>query len=140
MTLEQRIGHQRVRHIVDSYSLVGHQHDNDDAIRFENYLQDLLSGYHHGLVELALVETLIKSWLTIPMEKGVAFLTTAHSKLKAWQQEQLQQRPITVSLTSAQFSQITGLDATVAFDALEQTELSEPSDQPLPTQVTAEST
>ena len=139
MELKQRIGHQRVGHIVDSYSLVGHNDDDNEAIHFEAYLQDLLSRYPHGLVELALVETLVKSWLTIPMEKGVAFLTKAHNQLKAWQQD-CQQRPITISLTPSQFTQITGLEAVIAFDALQQTEqieieelevLDQPVDQPV---------
>jgi len=78
--LQQRISHQRVQHIVDSYLLAG-----DEPGAFETYLHDLLSQYPHGLIELALVTTLVKKWLTIPMQKGVPFLATAHEQLKQWQ-------------------------------------------------------
>ena len=72
MDLQHRIGQQRIQHIIDSYILMG-----EEASAFESYLGELLSQYPHGLIELALVETLVKSWLTIPMVKGVPFLTTA---------------------------------------------------------------
>ncbi|MEL6602625.1 MAG: hypothetical protein AAFP20_05295 [Cyanobacteria bacterium J06614_10] len=111
MEIQQRINQQRVRHIIDSYILMG-----NEAEAFEAYLGDLLNQYPTGLVELALVETLVKSWLTIPMSKGVPFLDAAHAKLKQWQQ----QATATVSLTPSQFSQITGLDAHTAFAALTQ--------------------
>lgn len=111
MELQHRIGQQRIQHIIDSYILMG-----EDATAFEGYLSELLSQYPHGLIELALVETLVKSWLIIPMVKGVPFLTTAHNRLKAWQQEQHIIHGL--NLTPNQFSQITGLDAQVAFDAI----------------------
>lgn len=139
MELQQRISHQRVKHIVDSYSLVGHNlaEPSDEVIGFDTYLQDLLGSYPHGLIELALVETLTKSWLTVPMEKGVAFLSKAHNRLKTWQQDQQQHRPIDLNLTPAQFTQITGLDAQAAFDALV---LIERPEMPISTQAAAEST
>ena len=116
--LQQRIGQQRVQHIVDSYLLAGNEPE-----AFDTYLQNLLSQYPHGLVELALVETLVKNWLTIPMQKGIPFLTTAADQIQQWQQG-LQ----TVSLTQSQFHQITGLDPEAAFTTLEQ-----PQRQPAPT-------
>jgi hypothetical protein len=112
--LQQRISHQRVQHIVDSYLLAG-----DEPGAFETYLHDLLSQYPHGLIELALVDTLVKNWLTIPMQKGVPFLATAHEQLKQWQTDQ-QQHLLEISLTHSQFHQITGLDPNAAFAALEQ--------------------
>ncbi len=114
--LQQRISHQRVQHIVDSYLLGG-----DEPTAFETYLHDLLSQYPHGLIELALVATLVKNWLTIPMQKGVPFLTTAHEQIKQWQTNQPpHQSPLEISLTHSQFHQITGLDPNAAFAALEQ--------------------
>ncbi len=125
MELQQRISpqhvsQQRIRHIIDSYHLAG-----DDGIAFEHYLDRLLSQYPHGSIELALVETLIKSWLTIPMAKGLVFLRTAHSKLKQWQAAKHQEAPSqpgirtadspTPSFTPSQFAQITGLDAHTVF-------------------------
>jgi len=113
MELQHRIGQQRIQHIIDSYILMG-----EEAKAFEGYLGELLSQYPHGLIELALVETLVKSWLTIPMVKGVPFLKTAHNRLKAWQQDQWQHITAGLSLTPSQFSQITGLDAQLAFGAI----------------------
>ncbi|MEL7331540.1 MAG: hypothetical protein AAFN12_04795 [Cyanobacteria bacterium J06560_2] len=112
MELQQRISHHRVRHIVESYCLSG-----DDATAFDSYLGELLNQYPHGVIELALIETLIKSWLTIPMVKGLPFLRAAHHKLKQWQQTAFQDLPLP-SVTPSQFTQITGLDAQVAFTAL----------------------
>lgn len=108
----QLISQQRVRYIVDSYTLAG-----SDNEAFEDYLKQLFVQYPYGLIELALVETLVKNWLVIPMEKGVPFLTTAHEKLKQWQQS-----ASTLSLTPNQFFQITNLDPQLAFDALTETD------------------
>lgn len=127
--LQQRIGQQRVWHIVDSYLLRG-----DEAAAFETYLHDLLTQYPHGLIELALADTLIKSWLTVPMKKGIPFLTTAHRQIQQWQaqQWQIQQAQVeqprieqtrieqSIGMTRAQFYQITSLDPDIAFASLEQ--------------------
>jgi murein L,D-transpeptidase YcbB/YkuD len=128
MDIQQRISQQRVRHIIDSYRLMG---TADEADSFEAYVSELLSQYPHGLIELALVETLAKNWLTIPMQKGVTFLAAAHERIKQLQSER-QSKTLTVDLTPSQFSQITGLDPELAFAALV-----ESPDQPtaLPTQV-----
>lgn len=88
------------------------------ASQFESYVNELLAQYPSGLIELALVETLIKNWLTIPMQKGVAFLSSAHERLKQWQIEQQNSDSLSVNLTPSQFSQITGLDSKAAFSAL----------------------
>jgi len=145
MELQQRINQQRVRHIIDSYQLMG-----DDGTAFENTLNQLLSQYPHRLIELALVETLIKSWLTVPRVKGISFLGATHSKLQQWQTAKYQaaqhptDRPalntytssfapgfapdfasdFVLSFTPSQFAQVTGLDAEVTLgnptaDALE---------------------
>lgn len=115
MEVQQRIGQQRVQHIVDSYLLAGTE--NPDG--FNNYLDDLLVQYPHGLIELALIETLIENWLRVPMQKGVPFLTSAHKRLKQWQSASTAERSLHSQLTPSQFSQITGLDAQVAFAALD---------------------
>ncbi len=117
MEIQQRINQQRIRHIIDSYMLSGL---SDEADAFDAYVKDLLNQYPQGLIELALVETLTKSWLTIPMQKGIAFLATAHECLKRWQSE-----AATIALTPSQFSHITGLDPHVAFAAIAQS-----TDQP----------
>ena len=128
MDIQQRIGQQRVRHIIDSYRLMG---ADDRANGFDAYVSELLSQYPHGLIELALVETLAKNWLTIPMEKGVTFLSAAHERIKQWQLDILHSNTVTIGLTPSQFLQITGLDPQLAFSAL-----ANPADNPtaLPTQ------
>lgn len=110
MEIQQRISQQRVRHVIDSYMLRG---TVDETDAFDAYIDTLLSQYPQGLVELALVETLVKNWLTIPMEKGVAFLTAAHDCIQQWQSTA---QP--VMITPSQFSQITGLDAHATFYTL----------------------
>ena len=114
MEVQQRISQQRVQHIVDSYCLA-----EPEVEAFQSYLSELFGQYPHGLIELALVETLVKSWLTIPMQKGVPFLAAAHSRLKQWQAEPVE-NPLTTRLTPSQFSHITGLDPESAFAALSQ--------------------
>jgi len=114
----QLISQQRVQYIVDSYTLTG-----SDTEAFEAYLDALFNQYPYGLIELALVETLVKSWLAIPMEKGLPFLSTAHEQLKQWQQS-----ASILKLTPSQFFQITNLDPQHAFEALAQNKhLSVPS-------------
>ena len=108
--LQQRIGQQRVQHIIDSYLLKGNEPE-----AFDTYLHHLLGQYPDGLVELALVETIVRNWLTIPMQKGIPFLTIAHDQIKQWQQGVQN-----ISLTHSQFQQITGLDPETAFTPLEQ--------------------
>ena len=114
MEVQQRIGQQRVKHIVDSYLLVG-----NDADTFSTYLNDLLAQYPYSLIELVLVETLVKNWLTVPMRKGISFLAEAHERLKQWQLEPASIASLHNQLTPSQFSQITGLDAQVAFATLD---------------------
>lgn len=127
MEIQHRLNQQRVKHIVDSYLLAG-----EDALLFESYLADLMHQYPPGLLELALVETLIHNWLKIPMEKGVPFLVTAHNRLKQWQQSGKQP-----TVTPSQFSQITGLDPQLAFNELTAPPVLENS-RGLPTQATAD--
>lgn len=133
MAIQQRINQQRIQHIIDSYLLAGNDQVSNDALsndvasdvsdqgpQFDTYLSDLLTQYSAGLIELALVETLAKSWLRVPMQKGLPFLSLAHERLKLWQQESMDGKPLSSTLSPGQFSQITGLDAQIAFAALSQ--------------------
>ena len=123
MDIQQRIQTQRIKHIIDSYLLQGNNESGSrgtgDSLgtasvqSFDSYLNELLAQYPHGLIELALVETLIKNWLNFPMEKGIPFLSAAHHRLKAWTEN-----TFTLTFTPSQFTQITGLDAHSAFEAL----------------------
>lgn len=116
MDLHHRLGQHRVRYIIDSYMLMGAEPQS--VSQCESYMNDLFAQYPYGLIELALVETLSKNWLTIPMKKGIAFLASVHERLNQWKVEQQASSSISVTLTPSQFSQITGLDPQVAFASL----------------------
>lgn len=110
MEICEQISQQRVKHIVTSYQLSG-----DETVSFNAYLDSLLQRYPCPLVELALVETLIDRWLSVPLVRGVEFLAEAHHKLKIWETQ-----PIFSTITPAQFQQIAGLDPTPIFGSAEQ--------------------
>ncbi|NJO81255.1 MAG: hypothetical protein HC827_24020 [Cyanobacteria bacterium RM1_2_2] len=105
MNIRQQLNRQRVKHIVSSYQLGG-----QESNRFDSYLEELLQVYPHPLVELALIETLIDQWLTVPLIRGMEFLLQTHSKLKAWENQ-----PIVSTITPEQFRQIAGLDPAPIF-------------------------
>jgi hypothetical protein len=107
MNIRQQLNQQRVKHIVSSYQLEG-----QESNRFDSYLEELLQVYPHPLVELALIETLIDQWLTVPLIRGVEFLAQTHGKLRAWEDQ-----PIVSTITPEQFQQIAGLDPTPIFGA-----------------------
>jgi len=105
MELQERLDRQRVKHIVSSYQLNG-----NDVSRFDTYLESLLQCYPAPLIELALTETLVDHWASVPLVRGLDFLTQAHNKLKAWESQ-----PIISTITPEQFQQITGLDPAPIF-------------------------
>jgi hypothetical protein len=109
MEMWEQVSRQRVKHIISSYKL-----DGDEINQFDAYLEELVQIYPRPLVELALVETLIDHWLSVPLLRGVAFLTQAHDKLKAWENQ-----PIVSTITPEQFQQISGLDPTPIFGSAE---------------------
>ncbi|NJO43895.1 MAG: hypothetical protein HC769_21930 [Cyanobacteria bacterium CRU_2_1] len=109
MEIWQQLSQQRVKHIVSSYQLGG-----DEANQFDNYLAELLHGYPCPLIELALIETLIDNWLSVPLIRGIEFLSQAHNKLKTWETQ-----PIVSTITPEQFQQISGLDPTPIFGSAE---------------------
>jgi hypothetical protein len=76
---------------------------------FQEYLEELFLAYPYGQIELAIVETLVASWLEIPAIRGIPYLEKVHSKLRAWESHP---RP---QVTPAQFQQITGLDPAPVF-------------------------
>ena len=110
MILEEQVSQQRVKHIVSSYQL-----DGDEAEQFTVYLSRLLKTYAPPLIELALAETLVASWLSLPMPRGMAFLQQVHARLHHWQTTQT----IINTLRPDQFQQITGLDPTPVFGAFD---------------------
>ncbi len=109
MKLQDHINQQRVKHIVDSYQL-----DGNDGDRFSNYLSELVEDYPAPLLELAITEALVDGWASVPMVRGVEFLSKAHDKLKEWVAN-----PIVSTVTPEQFHHVTGLDPTPVFGSAE---------------------
>jgi hypothetical protein len=110
MEMSDRLQDQRLQHILDSYALMG-----DEPEKFTLSLQRLLEIYPHFLVELALVETLVKHWLRVPMPRGLAFLQGVTTRLAQWETP-----PVESFLTPSQFEQITGLAPHPVFDSVTQ--------------------
>lgn len=114
MEIGAQLSRQRVKHIVSSYQL-----DGNDTAAFEQNLHLLLDHYPSPLVELALVQTLVDSWLQVPLLRGCAFLAKTYDLLKQWEQAFFQGDSLIQELTSTispeQFQQITGLDPTPIF-------------------------
>jgi len=106
MELWEQISRQRVQYIIESYQLYGEAIDD-----FNDYLEDLLVAYPPPQIELAIVETIIASWLQIPLTKGMKFIEQAHDRLKYWENP----ANLQTSITASQFHQITGLDPTPVF-------------------------
>lgn len=101
----QQVNQQRVQHIVTLYQLAG-----DDCAPFNRALEILIGVYVAPLIELALVETLVDCWLTVPIPRGLAFLHQVQERLHQWESQ-----PIISTLTPAQFHQVTGLDPAPVF-------------------------
>jgi hypothetical protein len=107
MELWEQISRQRVQYIIESYQL----HGEAIAADFDEYLEDLLAAYPPPQIELAMVETIITSWLQIPLTKGMKFIEQAHDRLKEWEDPASSKTFVTAS----QFHQITRLDPTPVF-------------------------
>jgi hypothetical protein len=106
MDLLEQLQQQRVKHIVSSYRLAGSSQNN----AFTDCLHVMLQAFPAPLIELALVETLVDCWLSVPLPRGIKFLEQAHHKLQAWEHQ-----PIVSTITPAQFQQLTGLDPSPVF-------------------------
>jgi hypothetical protein len=113
MNFGEQLKRQRVKHIVSSYQLAG-----TDIEAFDQYLTDLFHAYPAPLIELALVETLVDSWVRLSVIRGCEFLAIAHDQLQAWD-DRLQtlavNQPIASTVAPEQFRHITGLDPTPVF-------------------------
>lgn len=106
MELWEQVSRQRVHYIIDSYELQG-----EDMEDFDDYLEELLIAYAPPQIELAIVETIVASWLKLPLTKGIEFMEQSHERLRAWENVSNFQ----TSLTASQFQQITGLDPVPVF-------------------------
>lgn len=98
--LQDYFDRRRPWHIVDSYRLFG---DEGDDCRRE--LQVWLEAVPPALVELALVETLVAAWRTVPLPRGRRFLQRAQGWLEEWQAGQR-----SIHIQPSQFRAVTGLD------------------------------
>jgi hypothetical protein len=107
MTLQEQVQQQRVKHIVSSYQL-----DSEDADLCESCLAELLQLYPTGLLELALVETIVQNWAQVPMVRGIQFFRQVQDLLKDWQSNE-----ISISFSPDEFQLVTGLDASPIFGA-----------------------
>ncbi|MCG9886460.1 MAG: hypothetical protein MH825_12995 [Cyanobacteria bacterium] len=87
-------------HIVDSYRLFGEEGDDCRPL-----LQAWLETMPPPLVELALVETLVAAWRTLPLPRGRVFVRQAQDWLEDW----LAGRRV-ISIQPGQFRAVTGLD------------------------------
>ncbi|MER3434336.1 MAG: hypothetical protein C4288_13140 [Leptolyngbya sp. ERB_1_1] len=105
MTLQQQIQQQRIKHIISSYQLDGENCDSCDAC-----LSAMLQRYPTGLIELALVETIVQAWARVPMVKGIEFFQQVETLLNYWQTNS-----IAVSFDPTEFQLMTGLDASPIF-------------------------
>ena len=119
MEIQALINRQRVKYIIESYHLAG-----DEAESFAHLLDDLFETYKLARLELALAEVLTESWAKVPMERGMAYLHKVRDRLELWRAEGLTHR-----LTPTQFEQITGLDASVTFDELDDSPAEVPESQ-----------
>ncbi|MBE9031206.1 hypothetical protein IQ266_15840 [filamentous cyanobacterium LEGE 11480] len=108
ITLQQRVDQQRVKHIIDSFQLVGPDHHC-----FDDRLKQLFAAYPSTWLELAMAEVLVVNWLIVPMPRGLEVLHQVHNVLLQWQLH-----GITNLLTEAEFQRITGLDPAPVFHSL----------------------
>lgn len=113
MKLTKQLNRQRVKYIVSTYQLAG---DETDA--FQQYLEVLFTQYPTPLIELALVETLVDRWLTVPLLRGCEFLVQVQAQLQRWEKAisdcDVEAR-ITSTIAPEHFYQITGLDPSPIF-------------------------
>lgn len=105
MTLQEQIQQQRIKHIVSSYQLDGENHEMCEAC-----LTAMLQLYPTGLIELALVETIVQNWARVPMVRGIEFFQQVETRLNQWQND-----VISVSFSPTEFQLVTGLDPSPIF-------------------------
>ena len=101
MDLQTRIQRQRIYHIIDSYNLRG-----NDSIEFNQRLEHLFADYETTAIELAIVDTLVEVWMTLPPVKGLDFIDKVKFRLTA-------NLPAIVSANH--YRAITGLDGSHLF-------------------------
>jgi hypothetical protein len=106
MDIQLEVRRQRVKHIVDSYHLQG-----DEVALCEGYLEELIGLFPMPALELALVETILQNWLTIPMPRGKLFFDQVRALLQHWKETTV----VETLVSMEQFHHITGLDPAPVF-------------------------
>ncbi len=101
MDLQTRIERQRIHHIIDSYNLQG-----NDSIEFKQRLEHLFADYETTRIELAIVDTLILTWMALPPLKGLDFIDRVELRLTA---------NLPTLVTAIHYKAITGLDGSHLF-------------------------
>lgn len=96
MELQERILHQRIHHIIDSYHLRG-----NDPAQFNQRLEHLFADYETATIELAIVDTLITEWTALPPVKGLEFIDRVKLRLTA---------NLPTLVTASHYRMITGLE------------------------------
>lgn len=111
--LRPHLDGRRPWHIVESYRLFG---DEDAVCRpvFQDWLEEVPT----PLVELALVETLVVAWATVPMPRGRMFVERARRWLGRWLEGQQ-----SIRIQPSQFRAVTGLDPLPVVRAVERARL-----------------
>jgi hypothetical protein len=101
MDLQTRIDRQRLHHIIDLYNLRG-----NDPEEFNQRLEQLFADYQTNTIELAIVDTLVLTWMALPPVKGLDFIDRVSFRLTA-------NLPTLVSANH--YRLITGLDGSHLF-------------------------
>lgn len=101
MDLQTRIERQRIHHIIDSYNLWG-----KDSTEFQQRLEYLFADYETTRIELAIVDTLVLTWMALPPLKGLDFIDRVKLRLTA---------NLPTLVTAIHYRAITGLDGSHLF-------------------------
>lgn len=109
MQLKDKVDRQRVNYIIQSYHL-----DKGETEGFAQRLIQLFNRFPTPMIELALVQILVDSWLVFPLPRGLSFLEKVSVKLNDWQKE-----GVNSTIDPEQFRHITGLDPQPIFWLLE---------------------
>jgi hypothetical protein len=98
MDLQPLILEQRIKHIIDSYQLLGSESEANLVLKD---WQNLMATYPPHELEIAVVSCLVAGWSELPMARGKLFL----QRLKYWLTH-----PQSPPFSIEQFRQITGLE------------------------------
>jgi hypothetical protein len=122
-TLGEQVSRQRLKYMINSYQLgltsggdrgSGRSEAGAEGQAFDRYLGHLLRLYSAPLLELAVAQTLVRSWLMTPLPRGIVFLEAVDRQLAHWIDHGIDCR-----LSPQDFQQVTGLDPYPVYQALD---------------------